>query len=129
MASCSGAAVTGAGLDGIMAGKVAVRPSKGSPMASDTSDVPQPCTALESSATLRRSSKCVSCSDLSLMQAQVQRQMRNFMQQTPSKSIARNVSTALLKRLLSELVKDSTEASTGFRPRFKPPCSRRKDMR
>ena len=42
MASCKGAAVIGAGLDGIMAGTVAARPSSGSPTASDTSVVPQP---------------------------------------------------------------------------------------
>ena len=41
-ASCKGAAVTGAGLAGIMAGSVAVKPRSGSPVASETSAVPHP---------------------------------------------------------------------------------------
>jgi hypothetical protein len=66
---------------------------------------------------------------MSLMRVQVQRQMRNLTQHTPSRSIARNFSTALVKRLLSELVKERMEARTGLSPRLSPPCSSRKDMR
>ena len=60
------AAVTGAGDVGIMAGTVAVKPSSGSPTASETSVVPQPCTALASSAMRRRSNSCAASSGPSL---------------------------------------------------------------
>ena len=128
IASCKGAAVTGAGLDGIMAGTVAEKPKSGSPTASDTSVVPQPWTVLESSATLLRKSKSA-LSSLSATVAHVHRQMRNRTQQTPSRSSSRICSRARLKRLLSAEVNARIADSKGFRPIFNPPFSSRKEIR
>ena len=114
-ASSSGAAVMGAGLAGMSAGTVEESPSRGSPM------------ALVSSAMRCRKIPCACGSGVVWQEAHVQKVIRKRMQHTPAKSSARRPSTALLKRLLSELENARMADNNGLMPMCSPPGSNKKD--
>ncbi len=73
IASSSGAMVIGEGEVGIRLGIVVDMPYKGSPIISEVSVVPQPCTAFESSEVRLLNSFCAECVSLSNRSIQVVR--------------------------------------------------------